>query len=233
MRHNISPVDDEWRHPDATDPKGTPSSVASHASRLRAQGAAALVALNDSVAGSKAANLLAQAQLAVTQKADYVTVQIGANDACTSTVAGMTPTATFEGQVAAALTHIATSRPGTKIFVASIPNLKTLWAVSKGKLAARLIWSAAKICPSMLANPSSTSAADTARRDAVQARVTEYNAALTRVCAATAGCTSDGGAVAGYAFTSSLISTLDYFHPSYAGQAKLSELTWPRTPYGS
>lgn len=211
---------------------GTASSVGSHASRLRALGATTLVAYNDSVAGAKAAGLLAQAQAAIAQKADYVTVQIGANDACTSTVAGMTPTATFEGQVGAALAAISTARPGTKIFVAGIPNLKTLWAINKSKLGARLIWGAAKICQSMLANPSGTSAADNARRDAVQARVNEFNAALVRACGATPGCTTDGGAVAGYAFTSSLISTLDYFHPNYAGQAKLAELTWPRTPYG-
>jgi lysophospholipase L1-like esterase len=212
---------------------GTVASVGSHASRLRAQGATALVAFNDSVAGSKAANLLTQAQQAVAQKADYVTVQIGANDACTSTVAGMTPTATFEAQVAAALGTIAAGRPGAKIFVAGIPNLKTLWAINKAKLGARLVWGAARICPSMLANPSSTSAADNARRDAVQARVAEFNAALVRACGVTPGCTTDGGAVAGYAFTSSLISSLDYFHPNYAGQAKLAEITWPLTPYGS
>ena len=50
----------------------------------------------------------------------------------------------------------------------------------------------------MLANPSSTSAADMQRRDAVQARVNEYNAVLAAACAATPKCWWDGGAVANY-----------------------------------
>ena len=52
------------------------------------------------------------------------------------------------------------------------------------------------------------------RRDAVQARVNEYNPALAAACAATAKCRWDGGAVADYVFTRANISTRDYFHPS-------------------
>ena len=138
---------------------GTQASVASHASRLRAAGDSALVAFNDAVSGSTSAALLGQARNAVTQGADYVTIEIGANDACTSTVAGMTPVTTFESNVTAALAAIAAGRPGATIFVASIPNLQNLWSVNKSKFGAQLVWSLAKICQSMLANPTSTKAA--------------------------------------------------------------------------
>ncbi|KQO95779.1 SGNH/GDSL hydrolase family protein [Leifsonia sp. Leaf264] len=210
---------------------GTSTSVVSHASRLRSAGATTLVVSNDAVSGSTSASLLAQAQKAVAQKAQYVTIEIGANDACTPTVAAMTPVATYEANVRAAVALIATSLPSTRVFVASVPNLKTLWAVNKGKLGARLVWASARICQSMLARPTSTSATDTARRDAVQQRVTEFNAALVRVCASFAGCSTDRGALAGYAFTSADISTLDYFHPSVKGQARIAALTWPVSPY--
>ena len=65
----------------------------------------------------------------------------------------------------------------------------------------------------------------------MQARVVAYNSVLAKVCAATARCTYDGGAVYDFAFTTSLISKQDYFHPSVAGQAKLSAITWPKAPY--
>ena len=188
---------------------------------------------NDAVSGSTSAALLGQANSAVAQGADYVTIEIGANDACTSTVAGMTPVATFEANVKSALTAISTGRPGATIFVASIPNLQNLWSVNKSKFGAQLIWSLAKVCQSMLASPTSTKAADVARRATVQQRVTDFNAALARVCAATSGCRYDNGAVANYAFTASMISTLDYFHPSFAGQTQLAAITWAAGPYAA
>ncbi|GAA1938005.1 SGNH/GDSL hydrolase family protein [Agromyces allii] len=212
---------------------GSVASVNSHASRLRAAGATSLAVTNNSVVGAVAAALPAQAQLAVAQRAQYVTIQIGANDACTTTVAGMTPTAAFEASVLAAITAVNTGQPTAKIFVASIPNLKRMWEVSKGKAGARLVWAAGRICQSMLAKPTSTAAADVARRDQVQARANEFNAALARVCTPARNCTFDGNAVANYVFTSSQISVLDYFHPSIAGQAKIAEITWPLTPYGA
>lgn len=211
---------------------GTSSSVGSHASRLRAAGASTLVVYNDAVSTAKSAGLAAQAQRAVTQKVGYVTVQIGANDACTRTVAEMTATTTFEANVNAALAQLSTGLPTATVFVASIPNIKRMWELSKGKSSARLIWGLAKICQSMLAYPTSTKAVDVTRRDIVQQQVNEYNAALARACAAYANCRFDGNTVANFAFTASHISTLDYFHPSVAGQAKLSEITWPKTPYG-
>jgi lysophospholipase L1-like esterase len=212
---------------------GSSSTVKSHASRLRAAGATTLAVYNDSVTGVKAAGLLAQAQAAVTQQAQYVTVQIGANDACTPTVAGMTPTAAFGASVLAALQKVNQGTPTARIFVASIPNLKRMWALSQAKSGARLVWAAGRICQSMLAKPTSTAAADTARRDQVQARVDEYNVALATACASVANCTFDNYAVANFTFAAGHISILDYFHPSISGQAKLAEITWPLTPYGA
>src|SRR6516165_4656671 len=49
-------------------------------------------AYNDSLPGAKVADTVAQAQMAVAQRAQYVTILIGANDVCTGTIASMTPT---------------------------------------------------------------------------------------------------------------------------------------------
>lgn len=212
---------------------GTTASVNSHATRLRALGATGLVAHNNAVSGALSSALLAQAQTAVTQGAQYVTVEIGANDACTRTVGAMTPTATFKTNVQTALATLAASGSSPEIFVASIPSLQRLYDVNKSNVSARLTWGLLRICQSMLANPSSTKAADVQRRADVQQRVNEYNQALMEACAATAKCRFDGFALANYAFTKADISTRDYFHPSLAGQLTLSNVTWPKTQWVS
>jgi len=117
--------------------------------------------------------------------------------------------------------------------VAGIPSLQRLYDLNKSSVSARLAWGLLQTCQSMLANPTSTKAADVQRRAAVQQRVNEFNQALADACAATARCRYDGGAVANYAFTKSDVSTRDYFHPSLSGQATLAALTWQKTQWVS
>lgn len=213
---------------------GTTTSVASHLLRLRQTAAPDNAAgYNNSVAGAVSSALNAQAQKAVTQGAQYVTIEIGANDACTKTVAAMTPTATFKANVQAALATLSTSPAAPQVFVASIPNLQRMYDLNKSSFSARFAWGLLGICQSMLASPTSTKAADVQRRAAVQQRVNEYNQALSEACAAYATCRYDGGAVAGYAFTKADISTRDYFHPSLSGQATLAAITWAKTQWVS
>lgn len=209
---------------------GTSSSVSSHASRLKAAGAT-LTSYNNSVSGALSSALPAQATKSVSQAAQYVTVQIGANDACTRTVGGMTSTSTYRANVETALTTLEAG--GAEIFVASIPNLKRMYELNKGSSSARITWGLLRICQSMLANPTSTKTADVQRRDAVQTRVNEYNAILKDVCANTDKCRYDGGAVADYQFVKSDISTRDYFHPSVAGQATLAAVTWSKSQWAA
>lgn len=210
---------------------GSSTTVNSHFLRLRALGATGLAAYNLSTSGAASASLPAQAHAAATQTVQYVTIEVGANDACTRTVGAMTPTAAFAANVTAALTTLAASPGSPEIFVASIPSLQRLYELNRSSLSARLAWGLLQTCRSMLANPSSTAAADVQRRAAVQQRVNEYNQALSDACAATAKCRFDGFAVADYAFARSDLSTRDYFHPSLSGQANLAAITWPKTQW--
>lgn len=210
---------------------GSSTTVNSHFLRLRALGATGLAAYNFSKSGAASSALTAQAAAAAAQSVQYVTIEIGANDACTRTVGAMTSTDTFKANVAAALGTLAASPGSPEIFVASIPSLQRLYELNRSSLSARLAWGLLQTCQSMLANPSSTATADVQRRAAVQQRVNEYNAALSEVCAATAKCRFDGMAVASYAFARSDVSTRDYFHPSLSGQATLASITWPKTQW--
>lgn len=188
---------------------------------------------DDAVAGAKVADIGAQAQQAVSQRAQYVTILIGANDVCTSSTATMTPTATFKSEFQTAMNTLDKGLPAgasTPIFVSSIPNIYRLWSVLRGNPIAEVVWYGAQICQSML-SPFNTPA----DRQKVLAQVQADNGALAQVCATEPGCRWDDGATFNYPFSSSQISTLDYFHPNRSGQAALAAETWaaswwPATP---
>jgi lysophospholipase L1-like esterase len=201
--------------------------VNSHYLRIRAVNAA-LTGHNDNDArtGAVAADMAGQAATAVGQRADYVTLLIGANDACRASEAAMTPVATFRTQIDTALTTINTGRPDARILVLSIPDLKHLWQVQSGNLFARAVWQVGGICQSMLANSASRAAADNARRDRVRQRVVDYNAALAASCAAHAHCRFDQNAVFGFDFTTAMISNFDFFHPNATGQTQLAAVSY-------
>lgn len=187
---------------------------------------------NDAKSGTKMADLSGQMSTVVGRHVDYVTVLMGGNDICTSTVDTMTPVDTFASQFQTAMRTITTGSPATIVFVASIPDAYHLWYILKDTRAARSAWSTYKICQSLLANPLSTTDADNQRRLAVRQRNIAFNTQLQTICATYTQCRWDGGAVFGTQFVASDISTRDYFHPSIAGQAKLASVTWGAISWG-
>jgi len=206
---------------------GSDSAVTSHYSRLSALNRKTTVrAWNDADTGAKMGALAGQALEAKNQGARYVTILMGANDACTSSESTMTSVATFRSQFSTAMTTLMSQATPPKVLVASIPDIYQLWQVGKGSSSARNAWNSFGICQSMLANPQSTTDADEARRQRVRQRVIDFNTALRQVCATHSTCKYDGGAVFGYPFKLSHLSTWDYFHPNTSGQAVLADVTW-------
>ena len=102
---------------------GSSTTVNGHYRRILAGNAAISGrTFNDAVTGADMADFVGQAQRAVTQGAQYVTVMLGANDACASSEAAMTPTATFRAQFAQGLQTLSAGLPTASIFVASVPT---------------------------------------------------------------------------------------------------------------
>ena len=183
---------------------------------------------NDARTGARMRDAQGQAQTAVSQHAQYVTIELGANDACTSSRSTMTSVADFRTQFAATMNALAAGLPpGAHVFVGSIPNVYRLWQLFHGNAAAQLVWFGARICQSMLSVTNTE-----ADRQAVVARITAFNGVLADVCGRYAFCRYDGGAVFDYSFTSGQVSKLDYFHPSISGQAALATITWQRSWWG-
>ena len=205
---------------------GSGNGVTSHFDRLRATDSTMQSTYNLARTGAQVDELPGQASSAASRGAGYVTILIGANDACTSSESTMTPVADFEADVRTAMTTLNPVETGPRVLVASIPDVYRLWYVGKDSSSARSAWSGYGICQSMLANPTSTDQADEDRRQRVRQRVMDFNAVLASVCAEYSNCRYDGGAVFGYPFELSHLSGWDYFHPNTTGQNILAEETW-------
>ena len=204
---------------------GSLTSVDSHFLRLRDYNSG-LAVRNAAVNGAKAVDLSGQFAtiLANNFRPGYLTVMIGANDLCGTS---LTDTATFRSQFHSAMTSLYATSPNTSVFVGSIPSLQRLYDLLKTNKSALSTWDLFKICPLMLA-PNSTS------RELVNQRQAEFNDVLEQVCAEFAAqqlnrCKFDGDAVFNTVFVTTDVSTVDYFHPSAAGQKKLAAATWAQS----
>ncbi len=234
---------------------GTNPLVGSQLQRLEAMHPGSEVtAYNLAVSGARASGLLGQAENAATRNPDYVTIQIGANDACASTP---TPLATFRSQVAAAFATLVAANPKVYIQLSSIPDINRLHELftSPPDPNALTRWAALNVCQGLLANPLSTEQADVDRRAAFRLRVIAYNEALADACGEFKRCRWDQNAVFNSSFTTADVatvtntsglnifpfnvlpifgagnanSTADYFHPSLQGQAQLATTSWGAT----
>ena len=182
---------------------------------------------NLAVSGARVAGLESQVQAAIRLRPDYVTVLIGANDACTPDEAAMTPVEDFTSAFDRAVDALVRGLPDAHILVLSIPDLARLWQVGKDRPEVRGLWQSNGVCRSMLADPTDTGAAAQARRDRVRGRVAAYNAAMTAACARhPAQCRHDGNAVFEHRFDLADVSPVDYWHPSRRGQATLARVAW-------
>jgi lysophospholipase L1-like esterase len=207
---------------------GGSAAVDSHYRRIRDDNSAIKGhAENFAVPGARVRSLAAQADRAVAAKVQYVTVLIGANDACTGRVEDMTATGTFREQLDTALARLKKGLPKARVLVVSIPDLYRLWELGHDDDRAVRAWNDG-VCQSLLANPTSTAAADDRRRRRVDDRVDAYNRELAAACKKYGKrCRWDGGRAHGVRFSLDLVNEIDYFHPDVEGQNELADVTYP------
>lgn len=214
--------------PTASWSTGTDTAVQSHYQRILAKNSAIRYKnYNDAKTGAKMTSLDGQMATAVTQKAQYVTVEMGANDICTSTESEMTSISTYRSQLDTALATLKNGLPNTKVLIASIPSVYRLWEIGYTNGNALTAWNNFGICQSMLKDPTSFAQADVDRRDRVRQRNIDFNSQLADACALYGpNCRFDNNAVFSYPFALSQVSSWDYFHPNKAGQKVLADVTW-------
>lgn len=211
---------------------GDDATVNSHRRRLEQRGDA-LRQFNLARSGARSGELAGQATRAVEVGAEYVTIEIGANDACAHTEADMTSVEDYRRNIQAGLATLGEGAPDARVFIASIPDLRRLWAVGHTSWYIRKAWSKLDICPSMLARSNSQDLEDVHRRDRVRTRTIQYNQVLAEECQAYGPlCWFDQKAVFQTTFTRAQLSKWDFFHPSAEGQRLLAYITWQTGFFG-
>jgi lysophospholipase L1-like esterase len=208
---------------------GTAGGLRSHWQRLSSDGRDVDRRGNHNVAvsGATVTGLATQVEAALRVRPGYVTVLIGANDACAPDEASMTPVDAFRAAFDPALDALVRGLPEARVLVLSVPDLGRLWEVGRDRPDVRRVWDSYGICRSMLADATDTSEGAQARRQRVRERVQAYNAVMAAACGRHPGqCRSDGGAVFDHRFDLGDVSDLDYWHPSRRGQETLAEVAW-------
>jgi lysophospholipase L1-like esterase len=171
--------------------------------------------------GTGSADLPGQAATAAATPVDYVTVLVGANDACQG---GMTPAGTFGANVRQALNTISNAMPNAQVLVVSIPNVFRVWEIGHTNKVALAAWRSGA-CPNLLTNPTSDDPADVARRQAFADQIAAYNDRLAGACGSIAHCRYVD--ISTFAFELTMLSAIDFFHPNASGQQALAEQSYP------
>jgi lysophospholipase L1-like esterase len=183
-------------------------------------------AFNDARSGARMNALPGQVATAAGHRVEYATIELGANDVCTSSEATMTSVASFRANFQRAIDDLRARLPAARISVGSLPDVYWLWQLLSTDRSAVSTWNALRVCQSMLANPTSRARVDEDRRRNVRQRAIDFNRVLSDVCTAYAQCKYDRDTAFNYRFRASEVSTNDYFHPSLTGQAAIANIEW-------
>ena len=216
---------------------------------------------NHAVSGSDMADFADQARQIVAAagttasgKAGMISVFLGNNDVCASSMEAMTPAEQFERQYRSGLDALAASEATKKahIQVSGIPAIYWLWVAMRENTWCLLVWNFVP-CENLLSEPNNDcgdddshldpdtihidDGPDCVRRKIFHARIQDvYNPILRDVLQEYI---NDGRLPNAYyvdifdiSFSSIQINDGDCFHPSLEGHALLAEELWARSPWG-
>ncbi|MGA3056779.1 MAG: SGNH/GDSL hydrolase family protein [Candidatus Limnocylindrales bacterium] len=160
----------------------------------------------------------------------YVTFELGTNDLC---VDSMTDPSAFEADLRSAVSILRAGLPaGSRILMMSVPDFSHFRDITQLDPKAKAFLAIPRVsnnCPPFLGENGTTTL------DQAETYLRLYDASLTRVCdeiAATDAptgklyCTSSQSRLSLSDFTVADLSTVDYFHPSIRGQAKIADAAW-------
>src|SRR3954454_10877135 len=173
--------------------------------------------------GAKGRDMPGQAEKVPEGTKGLVTLLVGANDICTSSVAGMTEPADFRAAIDATLQTVSERAPDAVVLVASVPDIPGIFLHVQNEPRAQEAWRRGHICPALLAVPAEARGATTQQ---IEQRIGELNTQLQEACGASDTCVWDDGTVNSWLPDIVDLSDVDVFHPSLAGQASLADELW-------
>ena len=177
-----------------------------------------VVGYNNAANGSRADDLLGQANTTVANGVQYVTIQMGGNDVCRDSAAEMTPVDTYAAYWNQAIDVLQAGLPSAKILVTEVVKVRRVWDVGYSNFGCRYMkWPLFSWCASMLEN-------GTTERDQATTRNVEYNNALRSLSAAQGVYFDDD--VYEVAFSRGQLSSVDCFHPDIECQGLLANASY-------
>lgn len=173
-----------------------------------------------------------------------VVVELGGNDICNRTSdTDMYTDAQWQESVDAGLDVLVNGLPdGSTVYLSSVPRVQDLRGVGIAKqtgnsrVNCESFWATYDVCSVATASDTyfdAISERQQSYNEILAARALDYNAqAATTGVEVTAEYAGDSSLSVGtYAFTTNDMNGGDCFHPSVAGQNKLSEILWGNNPY--
>ncbi len=180
----------------------------------------------------QAAVVVAAAKKLAPGKTAYVTFELGTNDLCASPNP-MTDTVDFQVQLRTAILTLRTGLPpGSRILILAVPDFPHFHDITQADPAARanlaLLQNSDRCAPYLGTNgPSSTAQADSICPSTTPASSRcATTSTPTKRPPVTLFCTYNASLLAESDFTIQDLSTVDYFHPSLSGQAKMAANAW-------
>lgn len=196
--------------------------VESHYQKLRQILAQNIIAINVADSGATSVGLEAQVNKLLSHNPDYVTLLIGANDACSWPKDHLEKLKQFEIRIENALLKLINSNPETKILIVPVPDMLHLWKL--GTNDCQWIWDLFGICSSLLGSSNSDS-----DRLEFKERLDDLNFVYEKLAAKYSSHVRFDKELAKYKFEKKDVSRKDCFHPSLEGQNKIAELTWEKS----
>jgi len=210
--------------------------VTSLLERFRALGGSPVV-VDAATSGKKMVDAQRQADLVVAEAQNlepgttaYVTFELGTNDLCDDPKTGISD---FTSQLSTAIETLQVNLPrGSRLLMVSVPDFRHFRAITQADPTAKAAFTLYKNssrCAPFLGYASPVSIPD------AEAILASYNDALRAACDrlnATTGaranlrCTYDEALLSDRDFAIGDLSTVDYFHPSLTGQAKMAAAAW-------
>lgn len=201
---------------------GTDGIVESHFKRLKSQFPEKQVSFhNVARGGAKSSGLASQLSELSVFAPDYVTLLIGANDACSwNAEESQGQLDRFEQNVRQSVSGLVEQNSGIRIAMLPIPDMHALW--EKGmEMNCQWLWNLTGVCPSLLG-----ARVTHEERLAFQLRVNEANQRLDLIADEFPDQVKFNQSLGSYRFSTEHISPRDCFHPSGAGQDLIARLAW-------
>ena len=199
---------------------GVAPEIDSHLKKMKTMGFI-VHGYNNAKAGAKINDFKVQIDSVISNKADYVTITLGANDLCSWPANHQNQLEDFKQKFESELKRAIQLSPGIRFIISPVPNLFNLWEISRHQNQCQHRWDLFNICSPLLSSKRTLE-----ERYAFTRRWEDLNNTLKEISSKFRDQVLFAEDVVDTTFAIDHISAIDCFHPSLAGQNLLANITW-------